>query len=104
MPFSRRNVLLALLLIAIAAPPFANLYYLLVVNLIVIYALLAIGLNILVGYAGQLAFANAAMFGIGAYTTGLLQVRLGCPFGLRFLRGRSSPRPLGSPFRCQRFA
>jgi branched-chain amino acid transport system permease protein len=41
----------------------------------VIYVLLAIGLNILVGYAGQLAFANAAMFDIGVYTTGLLQVK-----------------------------
>ena len=87
MPFGRRNVLLALLIVAIAAPPFANFYHLLVVNLIVIYALLAIGLNILVGYAGQLAFANAAMFGIGAYTTGLLQVRLGWSFWLAFPSG-----------------
>jgi branched-chain amino acid transport system permease protein len=46
--------------------------------------LLAIGLNILVGYAGQLAFANAAMFGIGAYGTGLLQVHFGFPFWLAF--------------------
>jgi branched-chain amino acid transport system permease protein len=49
--------------------------------------LLAIGLNILVGYAGQLAFANAAMFGIGAYGTGLLQVHLGLPFWLAFPGG-----------------
>ena len=44
--------------------------------------MLAIGLNILVGFAGQLAFANAAMFGIGAYGTGLLQVQLGWSFWL----------------------
>jgi len=83
----RRNVLLALLVISIVAPPFTNFYHLLVANLIVIYVLLAIGLNILVGYAGQLAFANAAMFGIGAYTTGLLQVRLGWSFWLAFPSG-----------------
>ncbi len=41
-----------------------------------------IGLNMLVGFAGHLAFANAAMFGIGAYGTGLLQVDLGWPFWL----------------------
>ena len=86
-PFSRRNVLLALLAIAIAAPPFANFYHLFVANLVVIYVLLAIGLNILVGYAGQLAFANAAMFGIGAYATGLLQVQLGWSFWLAFPSG-----------------
>ncbi len=83
-PFRRRNVLLALLAVAIVVPPFANYYYLFVANLVAIYVLLAIGLNILVGYTGQLAFANAAMFGIGAYATGLLQVRLGWSFWLAF--------------------
>lgn len=80
MPFGRRNVLLVLLALAAILPPFANGYQLFVGNLILIYVLLAIGLNVLVGYAGQLAFAHAAMFGIGAYTTGLLQVKLGWPF------------------------
>ena len=86
-PFGRRNVLVALLAAAMLVPPFANPYYLFVGNLILIYVLLAIGLNILVGYAGQLAFANAAMFGIGAYGTGLLQVQLGLPFWLAFPGG-----------------
>lgn len=86
-PFRRRNVLLVLLALAIVVPPFANYYYLFVANLVAIYVLLAIGLNILVGYTGQLAFANAAMFGIGAYATGLLQVRLGWSFWLAFPLG-----------------
>lgn len=86
-PFSRRNVLLALLALAIVLPPFGNFYHLFVANLVVIYVLLAIGLNILVGYAGQLAFANAAMFGIGAYATGLLQVRLSWSFWFAFPTG-----------------
>jgi branched-chain amino acid transport system permease protein len=83
----RRNVLLALLAAAIVLPPLANVYHLFVANLIVVYVLLAIGLNILVGYTGQLAFANAAMFGIGAYVTGLLQVRLGWSFWAAFPSG-----------------
>jgi branched-chain amino acid transport system permease protein len=86
-PFGRRNVLLALLAAAIVLPAFANVYHLFIANLILVYVLLAIGLNILVGYAGQLAFANAAMFGIGAYATGLLQVRLGWSFWLAFPSG-----------------
>jgi len=85
--FGRRNVLLALLAAAMVLPAVANVYHLFIANLIVVYVLLAIGLNILVGYAGQLAFANAAMFGIGAYATGLLQVRLGWSFWLAFPGG-----------------
>lgn len=83
----RHNVLLAMLLFAAVAPSFLNAYYVFVANTILIYVLLSIGLNILVGYAGQLAFANAAMFGIGAYGTGLLQVQLGWPFWLAFPSG-----------------
>ena len=85
--FGRRNVLLMLLLVATGAPSFINDYYLFVGNTILIYVLLSIGLNILVGYTGQLAFANAAMFGIGAYGTGLLQVKLSWPFWLAFPAG-----------------
>jgi branched-chain amino acid transport system permease protein len=85
--FGRRNVLLALLAFAAVLPSFANAYHLFVANLVVVYVLLAVGLNILVGYAGQLAFANAAMFGIGAYGTGLLQVHFGWPFWLAFPSG-----------------
>ena len=57
-----------------------NQYYIYVANLMLIYIILALGLNLLIGYAGQLAFANAAMFGIGAYGVGLLQKHFGVPF------------------------
>lgn len=72
---------LALLFAALAIVPWvANPYILFIANLALIYIILAVGLNILVGYAGQFALANAAMFGIGAYGTGLLQVKLGVPY------------------------
>lgn len=72
---------LVLVFALFAAVPFvANPYVLFVANLMLIYVILATGLNILVGYAGQFALANAAMFGIGAYGTGLLQVKLGLPY------------------------
>lgn len=55
-------------------------YYIYIANLMLIYIILALGLNLLIGYAGQLAFASAAMFGIGAYGVGLLQKHFGVPF------------------------
>lgn len=75
------RAVLALLFIAFALlPAVANQYTLFVGNLMMLYIILAIGLNLLMGFAGQFAFANAAMFGIGAYGAGLLQVKLGWPF------------------------
>ena len=59
-----------------------NDFYLYVASLVPIYVILAMGLNLLVGYAGQLAFSNAAMFGIGAYGAGLLIKHFAIPFWL----------------------
>ncbi|MBI9076084.1 MAG: branched-chain amino acid ABC transporter permease [Desulfatibacillum sp.] len=41
-----------------------------------IFTLLAVGLNMLMGYAGQISLGHAAFYGIGAYTTGALTVHL----------------------------
>jgi len=59
-----------------------NDFYLYIASLVPIYVILAMGLNLLVGYAGQLAFSNAAMFGIGAYGAGLLMKHFAIPFWL----------------------
>ena len=45
-----------------------------------VYALLALGLNIVVGFTGLLHLGYAAFFAIGAYTYALLNVHLGVPF------------------------
>ena len=68
-------------------PLVANPYLLYVVNLGLIYVVLAVGLNLLLGFGGQFAFASAALFGIGAYATGLLQVRLQWPYLLAAAAG-----------------
>ena len=47
-----------------------------------IYIILAISLNIITGYAGQISLGHAAFFGIGAYASGMLATRLGAPFFL----------------------
>lgn len=71
---------LVVLGIMISLPSFANPYLLFVATQLSIFVILAVGLNILVGYCGQLAFSHAAIFGIGAYGAGLLKVHLGWPF------------------------
>jgi len=51
-----------------------NSYYLQVLTFIGINTLLALGLNMLMGYAGQISLGHAAFYGIGAYTTAVLSV------------------------------
>ena len=45
-----------------------------------IYVILALSLNLVLGYAGLLSLAPPAFFGIGAYTSALLALRLNLPF------------------------
>jgi branched-chain amino acid transport system permease protein len=58
-------------------------------NLIVcaINVLLAIGLDFVIGYAGQLNLGQSAFYGIGAYTSTLLITQLGVPFWIAFICG-----------------
>jgi branched-chain amino acid transport system permease protein len=44
-----------------------------------IYAILALGLSLFMGYAGQISLGHAAFFGIGAYTTAILTTRYASP-------------------------
>ena len=71
---------LVALCLMIGLPLVANPYVLFVGTQLSIFVILAVGLNILVGYCGQLAFSHAAIFGIGAYGAGLLKVHLGWSF------------------------
>ena len=59
---------------------------------IFIYAILALGLNVVVGYTGLLHLGIAAFFGIGAYITGILTVPA-YPFQVGFCRGARACRP-----------
>ena len=54
----------------------ANPYVLHVVIMAGIFGVLALSLNLLLGYTGQLSLGHAAFFGIGAYTSALLTLRL----------------------------
>ncbi len=62
--------------------PEIGLYYYTVGITIGLWALLAIGQNIITGYAGQISLGHAAFFGIGAYASAVLSTRYGVPFWL----------------------
>lgn len=80
----KTNTALALTVIFLAAlaslPFLVGDYALYVLNLIAIHAIVAIGLNILVGYTGQISLGHAGFFAIGAYSCVLLMVKGGLPF------------------------
>lgn len=72
-----------MLLAAAVAFPFAfqdNTYILYFACLVGIYMIVAIGLNFLVGYTGQISLGHAALFAIGAYASALLTLNFGVPF------------------------
>jgi branched-chain amino acid transport system permease protein len=56
-----------------------NPYYIHLVETILIYTILLYGLDIVVGYVGQVSLGHAALFGIGSYTAGVLFFHFGFP-------------------------
>jgi branched-chain amino acid transport system permease protein len=71
---------LAIGLVAYAAlPPFLKNYGVYLMTLLLVYLMPAMGLNLVVGYAGQMSIGQAAFFGIGAYHVAIL-MKLGVPF------------------------
>lgn len=79
-------LLVGLLIAALAAAPhFLDPYYLHLVETILIYAILLYGLDIVVGYTGEVSLGHAGLYGIGAYTSGVLFLKLGLPFWVGLL-------------------
>jgi len=72
--------LLALLAVGFLLPHALPQYFLYLGNFLMMFAVLGMGLDLLLGWAGQFAFAHVAFFGVGVYGTALLQIRLGVPF------------------------
>lgn len=68
------------LLVLLAVPPvLPNEYYLSICILACVNAVIAVGLNLLMGYAGQVSLGHAAFYGLGAYATAICTVRFGLP-------------------------
>jgi branched-chain amino acid transport system permease protein len=74
---------LALFAVAVLAFPwFASPYWLNLANQIAIATTGALGLNILVGYTGQISMGQGAFMAVGAYSAGIFTARMGIPFWL----------------------
>jgi branched-chain amino acid transport system permease protein len=73
------------LVILFTLPFYLNDYWLRITNLIGISIIAATGLNILVGYCGQLSIGHAGFMAVGAYTSVILTKKLGLPFPVAFI-------------------
>jgi branched-chain amino acid transport system permease protein len=73
---------LGLIVLAVFPHVFTNPYYIHLAETILIYAILLFGLDIVVGYTGQVSLGHAGLFGVGSYVTGVLVMKLGAPWFL----------------------
>src|SRR6266581_5560551 len=62
-------------------------YYISIINLVLIAVVGALGLNILVGYTGQISIGHGAFMSVGAYTAANLAVRAYLPFWITLPAG-----------------
>ena len=87
--FLKRNMgLFALAAAALVTPFFLpNDYYLTVLIVGGLYVILTVGLNLLMGYAGQVSLGHAAFYGLSAYTSGILTATYGWPIWAGILAG-----------------
>lgn len=76
-----QKIRLAILIALLVVFPFlANRYALTLANQVGIAVIGAIGLNILVGYTGQISLGQGGFMAVGAYTAGILTARMGVPW------------------------
>lgn len=69
-------------------------YYLSVATFAALHVILALGLNLIMGFCGQVSLGHAAFYGIGAYASALLSVQ-GWPFPVAVLAGMLAAGALG---------
>ena len=72
-------VVLIALVVALMPLVLPSLYYMRVAALVLIFALAVVGLNLLMGFAGQVSLGHAGFFGIGAYAVAIGPTHLGIP-------------------------
>jgi branched-chain amino acid transport system permease protein len=77
---SQRPILWLVPLLLLPLPALVDQYMLYVGNLMLVYVLVGVGFNVVIGNLGQLAFASTTFFGLGAYGTGALMYHLHVPF------------------------
>jgi branched-chain amino acid transport system permease protein len=82
----KKYKVILILIAALLLPVFVdNPYALHVANLAGIFAILTLSLNLLTGCTGLFSVGHAAFYGIGAYTSAILTVKLGLPIWAGFI-------------------
>jgi branched-chain amino acid transport system permease protein len=79
-PLQRYTIFVIAIIFYLIFPLLANEYFLNLASLIGISCLSAIGLNILIGFTGQISIGHAAFMMVGAYTAAILNTRYGVSF------------------------
>ncbi|MEK7769593.1 MAG: branched-chain amino acid ABC transporter permease, partial [candidate division NC10 bacterium] len=82
LPIARWTVAAIAAFMFLVLPLSVDEYWLSIVNIVSIATVGALGLNILVGYTGQISIGHGAFMSVGAYTAANFAVRLGFPFWL----------------------
>src|SRR5512142_2748511 len=72
---------------ALLVLPLAGTYYTSLAIVIGLHTVVAVGLCLLMGYAGQVSLGHAAFYGLGAFTSGILTVRFGVSPWLALVAG-----------------
>lgn len=80
--FGRVWMWIGIVILFVVIPFVSSPYLLYIINHIGIAAIAAIGLNLLIGYTGQISLGHGAFFGVGAYAAAILATRVGFPFWL----------------------
>ncbi len=76
-----RKIILVVAVLALIFPfLFSNVYIIRMGTISLMYVMLALGINLIMGYMGQMTFGHAAFWGIGAYTAAIMSTKLGTPF------------------------
>lgn len=76
----RATALAAFAVVLVALPFLVSSYHVFQLTMIVVYAIALLGLNLLIGYNGQISLGHGAFFAIGAYTTAILVAKTGMPY------------------------
>ncbi len=93
-----RIALALLLLAAVLLPLVAGAYWVALSTQILIFGMLALSADLLLGHAGLFSLCHAAFFAVSAYTTALLQVRYGVSGGWAVMAGVTAGTLLGTVF------
>jgi branched-chain amino acid transport system permease protein len=76
-----------LVLLLVLCPPFLPQTYVVQATDTLLFVLLAVSINLLIGYGGMISLGHAAYFAIGGYTAGLLVTHAGMPMLVGLLAG-----------------